>query len=60
MPEDMNSPANEWGCPFHAYNGYRQDEHYWAWVREWNRRNAPEGIKVISDDSSRARPKGSP
>lgn len=29
---DMNAPANEWGCPWHAYNGYRHDEHYWAYV----------------------------
>lgn len=23
---------NEYGVPFHACNGYRHDEHYWAWV----------------------------
>lgn len=24
---------NEYGVPLHACNGYRQDEHYWAWLR---------------------------
>lgn len=23
---------NEYGVPLHACNGYRQDEHYWAWL----------------------------
>lgn len=36
QPTDMNAPANEWGCPWHAYNGYRHDEHYWAFVRAVN------------------------
>ena len=25
--------VNEYGIPFHACNGVRQDEHYWAWLR---------------------------
>ena len=29
---DANS-VNEYGVPLHACNGYRQDEHYWAWIR---------------------------
>ena len=24
---------NEHGVPLHACNGYRHDEHYWAWVK---------------------------
>lgn len=24
--------TNEYGIPLHACNGYRHDEHYWAWV----------------------------
>jgi len=27
---------NEYGVPLHACNGYRQDEHYWAFVRHRN------------------------
>lgn len=23
---------NEYGVPLHACHGYRQDEHYWAWL----------------------------
>lgn len=29
----MNDQLNEYGVPLHACNGYRHDEHYWAWVR---------------------------
>lgn len=29
---DLNS-LNEYGVPLHACNGYRCDEHYWAWLR---------------------------
>ena len=25
---------NEYGVPLHAFNGYIQDSHYWAWVHE--------------------------
>ena len=28
---DMNG-VNEYGVPLHACNGYRLDEHYWAWL----------------------------
>lgn len=28
MPE-----TNEYGVPLHACHGWRQDEHYWAWIR---------------------------
>lgn len=28
---DLNA-LNEYGVPLHACNGYRMDEHYWAWV----------------------------
>jgi hypothetical protein len=24
---------NEYGVPLHACHGYRQDAHYWAWIR---------------------------
>jgi len=24
---------NEYGFPYHACNGYRQDEHYWQYVK---------------------------
>ena len=24
---------NEYGIPLHACNGYRHDEHYWAWAQ---------------------------
>ena len=28
-----NTPGfNQYGVPLHACNGYRQDEHYWAWL----------------------------
>ena len=26
-------PVNEYGVPLHACNGYRHDEHYWAWKK---------------------------
>jgi len=30
---NANKPGfNEHGVPLHACNGYRQDEHYWAWL----------------------------
>lgn len=29
---DLNR-TNDYNVPLHACNGYRQDEHYWAWVR---------------------------
>lgn len=29
---DLNQ-LNEYGVPLHACNGYRCDEHYWAWIR---------------------------
>lgn len=29
---DMNA-VNEYGVPYHACNGYRHDEHYWARIR---------------------------
>jgi hypothetical protein len=28
---------NEYGVPLHACNGYIQNEHYWAWIKEKNR-----------------------
>jgi hypothetical protein len=29
-----NTPGyNEHGVPLHACNGYKQDAHYWQWVR---------------------------
>lgn len=28
---DLNAP-NQYGVPLHACNGYRMDEHYWAWL----------------------------
>jgi hypothetical protein len=32
--EHAGAPGhNEYGVPLHACNGYRQDEHYWAWLR---------------------------
>ena len=24
---------NEYGVPLHACNGYRHDQHYWAWIQ---------------------------
>jgi hypothetical protein len=30
-PRNMND-VNEYGVPLHACNGYRFDEHYWAWL----------------------------
>lgn len=27
---------NEHGVPLHACNGYKQDAHYWAYIREIN------------------------
>jgi len=24
---------NEYGVPLHACHGYKQDGHYWAWIR---------------------------
>lgn len=27
---------NEYGVPYHACNGQRHDEHYWAWIRARN------------------------
>lgn len=38
-PVDLNQP-NEWGVPLHACNGYRCDEHYWAWLT-WKRQTMP-------------------
>lgn len=29
---DLNR-LNAWGVPLHACNGYRQDEHYWEWLK---------------------------
>jgi len=29
---DLNQ-LNEYGVPLHACNGYRCDEHYWAWIK---------------------------
>jgi len=29
---------NEYGVPLHACNGWIQDAHYWAWIREASRR----------------------
>lgn len=28
--------VNEYGVPLHACNGYRHDEHYWAYIRHKN------------------------
>lgn len=34
VPSTAGQPGhNEYGVPLHACNGYRHDEHYWAWVR---------------------------
>ena len=29
---DLNG-LNEYNVPLHACNGYRQDEHYWTWLK---------------------------
>ena len=29
---DLNTP-NQYGIPLHACNGYRCDEHYWAFIK---------------------------
>ena len=29
---EVNEPVNDYGVPLHACNGYRCDEHYWAWL----------------------------
>jgi hypothetical protein len=29
---DLNA-LNNYGVPLHACNGYRQDEHYWEWLK---------------------------
>jgi len=31
-----NGMVNEYGVPLHACNGYRHDEHYWAYIRHKN------------------------
>ncbi len=31
MKQDLNQ-LNEYGVPLHACNGFRHDEHYWAWL----------------------------
>jgi hypothetical protein len=30
---NLNTSVNEYAVPLHACNGYRHDEHYWAYVR---------------------------
>lgn len=33
-----NNSLNSYGVPLHACNGYKQDEHYWAYIGEKNKR----------------------
>ncbi len=61
---DLNTP-NEYGIPLHACNGYRQDEHYWAWLGhrrctgtgpfyEWLRSiRARAGLSLIGNNDER-------
>ena len=37
---------NEYGVPLHACNGYRQDEHYWAWLATMSLDALYEFVKV--------------
>lgn len=45
---------NEYGVPLHACNGYRHDEHYWAWIRasrELKCRLNKERVIMVDDDT---------
>ncbi len=39
-----NNSLNSYGVPLHACNGYKQDEHYWAYIGEKNRIDKINGV----------------